>query len=259
MFGSTDSRRLVHLPPVVRMVVLILFALLCAATLYALTVHPAHLGLHDGPGGAQGWVLTVAALAQLAITGFLIFVVAFWSEREPSIPSLKAQAHRFLAETVLDALRDMRLPVAGETRGAAGRVRVRRLEVAHNFATYRLSADMLGVDCILHIFFNLNCATIFFYAPLQSDTPEAQTAEAERIKRFFIHEVEAAERIGMSVRCKTGYEEAADADCLVFCFSSRFDEEFIGKPARKLALAQDVAQLARSMLLTATRAGVRLT
>lgn len=258
VLGGTDGRRLVHLPPVVRFAVLALFTLLCGATLYALTVHPAHLGLHDGPGGAQNWVLAVAALAQLAITGFLLFVVAFWSEREPSINSLKIQAHRFLAETVLEALRDIRLPVAGETRGAAGRVRVRRLEAAHNFATFRLSADLLGVDCLLHIFFNLNCAAIYFYAPLPDNDPAAAEAETTRLKQLFHDEIEASERIGMSVRLKTGYEEAADAECLVFCFARRFDEDFIGRPARKLALAQDIAQIARSILRTAARSGARL-
>lgn len=258
MLGGTDGRRLVHLPPAVRVAVLALFGLLCGATLYALTVHPAHLGLHDGPGGAQGWVLAVAALAQLAITGFLLFVVAFWSEREPSITWLKAQAHRFLAETLLDALRDIRLPVAGETRGATGRLRVRRLEAAHNFATFRLSADLIGVDCLVHLYFNLNCASIYFYAPLPGNDPETAAAEAARFEKVFRYEIETAERMGMSARLKRGYEEAADSECLVFCFVSRFDEDFVGSPARKLALAQDVAQLARAMLLTSARSGARL-
>ncbi len=195
----------------------------------------------------------LAALLLLLAPVAALLAAALLAERPLSVRAHRSDARRFLDETLEAALRDIRLPEPGETRGETGRLRVQRLESGRTFATYALSRDRAGFSCRLHVFLNVNRMALYFYAPAPPAAEGSNRSAAEEIMSRFSFEADLARRLDMELAVKVGYEESNDRENVVFGFWTRFEPGALGDQTRALGLGQDAAQLTRSMLLTAVR------
>jgi hypothetical protein len=233
----SDAARWVNLPARIRWSVIGAVALCLALAVVALVSQ-----LFSEEEGKADYILVALSAVQFTLSGMVVALVVFFSEREENFSSLQKRTDAFLTSQLNEVLTG----VSGED-GEAGNAEVLcdgRCYICGVFYSIKTKEGFWR----LWIGLNVDRITCVYVLLKQGHT------EAD-LRRVFAHTFQCAALVGYTLII----EEAVRAGEAVFLLTlvAKDEKGILSQPERRLFWAQDIALMTQSFLRTAQRASLK--
>lgn len=224
-----DAQKLINVPPAIRWLAIGILAICLATSIFvALT--------YVGQESRSDWVLLAMSVAQIAVSGLVVALIAFYSERDYGAKVLKQKTQDFLENQVPSALALLKTP-----RGAPVLIKFDGFQDVFG-ARYRVQFD--DASWPIWVGLNVDRLIVIYFVVGNQDDIQVQ-------KEHFSFCFGGAQKVGFDYFAQAA--ERADEAIICHWVTGRDKEGIISRADKRLFWSQDLAMMTSSFLRTAQR------
>ena len=240
-----ESRSFIHVPKSIRIITLLILGIVLLGSVFMAV----YFLKNETPATPKftEWILLSISLVQMALTGFAVALILFYTERELGTDALRQKTDQFLEDLMPKMLRDVSPSYEGRHEGC----KVTKLGRSDIFgAAYLLEAG--GHSLRVWVGLNVNRLIVIYWLAVDDD----EGRFIEQIKGIYRYTFGGAEKVGFA----TFYEpiRLPDGGRAISIWSSvRQGENLLLQPSDRLFWMQDIAMMTESFWRTSIRNGIR--